>query len=219
MNLSELAQNPNKMYEFFEDNATAPISRKDVEKWLLALGDITQKPALRDKDQVKEFTRLFEEDLECQTGIEYMMMQEEDLVDAGVKKLTARLILHYMQPQHKPEAAASEIGQEGLLSPASGQAASATSGKSAAETIAETLTDALDKNAEQNRKTVKETTERKALKKLAGAAGEQLPKVQATLKWVESIETDRTNYSSAWAAGASQVPRCPPEHKSRCCDG
>ena len=194
------------MYEFFSDNATAVISLKDVEKWLIALGDITNKPALKDKDQVKAYASIFQDELGCNTGIEYMLMQEQDLVDAGLKKGTARLIMHYIQPQHTDDEAE---GGEATASPASGQAMSALSGQTVAESVAATLSEALEKTAEQSRKTVKETTERKALKKLAGGAGEQMPKVADILKWVEGIEQDRANYSSEWAAGVKKLRKCP----------
>ena len=44
-------------------------------------------------------TQVCDKVLRCQTGIEYMLLQESDLVAAGVKVMTARITMRAAQPQ------------------------------------------------------------------------------------------------------------------------
>ena len=85
----------------------------------------------------------------------------ETLAAAGVKVMTARIIVRAAQPQ--PEQ------QE--QSPAKSAHSSGEPHKSAAYTVAEMVAESMVESAKQSAQGVKEATERKALKKLAAAAG------------------------------------------------
>ena len=192
-----------EMWKVFDDAAEEVISRRDFEKWLVALGAFRNKPELQDTTAVKEIARVCEEVLGCQTGIEYMLLQEAGLGAAGVKVMTARIIVRAAQPQ--PERPEQSLGQSAH--------SSGESHKSAADTVAEMVAESMVESAKQSAQGVKEATERKALKKLTATAGACLLMLKQTLKWIEEMETDRANYDRAWSKGVNVLRTCPQVQK------
>ena len=93
-----------ELWRVFDEAADQVISRRDFEKWLSALGVYTNEPELQDNVTIKEIARICEEDIGCQTGNEYMMLEEQDMVAAGIKIMTARVIVRAaMGPQQQEE--------------------------------------------------------------------------------------------------------------------
>ena len=155
-----------ELWRVFDEAADQVISRRDFEKWLSALGVYTNKPELQDNGTIKEIARVCEEGIGCQTGNEYMMLEEQDMVAAGIKIMTARVIVRAaMGPQQEEEKPTS------IKSPT-------LSEKSSAETVAEMVAESMVESARQSAQGVKEATERKALKKLSISEGARLPSVK-----------------------------------------
>ena len=155
-----------ELWRVFDEAADQVISRRDFEKWLSALGVYTNKPELQDNGTIKEIARVCEEDIGCQTGNEYMMLEEQDMVAAGIRTMTARVIVRAAQQQQQQEKPTS------IKSPT-------LSEKSSAETVAEMVAESMVESARQSAQGVKEATERKALKKLSVSEGARLPSAKA----------------------------------------